>query len=123
MQTSIKNRSIRFLLESSLDKKYLKLKEIVSSKSPCLQSPCSQSNDLETNNINDFKWDFSEVNTEYFQKIERLVEKSIMGNYLKSVLVNVSSPDVLIFDPIDIPEKNKQYFFKEKELMVYIADF
>lgn len=118
MQTSIKNRSIRFLLESSLDKKYLKLKEIVSS-----QSPCSQSNDLETNNINDFKWDFSEVNKDNFKKIERLVEKSIMGNYLKSVLVNVSSPDVLIFDPMDIPEKNKQYFFKEKELMVYIADF
>ena len=114
MQTSIKNRSIRSLLESSFDKKYLKLKEIVRSN-----SPCSVANDL---NANDLKWNFSNINTEYFKKVESLVEKSIMGSFLSSVLVNVSCPDVLIFDPMIIPEGSKQHFFKDKGLMVYIAN-
>ena len=119
MQTSIKNRSIRSLLESSFDKKYLKLKEIVRSN-----SPCSVANDLNANdlNANDLKWNFSNINTEYFKKVESLVEKSIMGSFLSSVLVNVSCPDVLIFDPMIIPEGSKQHFFKDKGLMVYIAN-
>ena len=117
---SVCNGSIRYMLECSLYKSDFyksnlhktnleKSKQVISEKNSCLLKELK-------------KWEFKDINNDYFKKVKMMVENSVMANYLNSVLVNVSDPYILIFNPITIPDVHKNFYFPEKNLTVYIAD-
>jgi len=75
-----------------------------------------------TNSEKICKWDYKKVSFDNFLNVRKLAEKSIMGTILRNVLVNVSNPDIIIFEPIMLPNEYKEHFFPDDNLKVFIGN-
>lgn len=73
-------------------------------------------------NIKICKWDYNNVSIDNFLNVLKLAEKSIMGTKLRNVMVNVSYPDILIFEPNNLPKEYKEHYFPDNNLKIFIGN-